>query len=69
MRAGRSPPPFRLEHRLSDWPNCQLELQCCRGATVCDCWRDRTFAVCCAPAVVVVASDWQKSWKHIGRAL
>jgi hypothetical protein len=28
------PPPFRLTHRLSDWPDCRLELHCCRGATV-----------------------------------
>jgi hypothetical protein len=28
------PPPFRLDHRLSDWPACSLELQCCKGATL-----------------------------------
>jgi hypothetical protein len=28
------PPPFRLAHRLSDWPDCKLELSCCRGKTV-----------------------------------
>ena len=28
------PPPFRLTHRLADWPDCRLELHCCRGATV-----------------------------------
>jgi len=28
------PPPFRLDHRLSDWPNCRLELQCCKGTVV-----------------------------------
>ena len=28
------PPPFRPAHRLSDWPDCCLELHCCRGATV-----------------------------------
>jgi hypothetical protein len=27
------PPPFLLAHRLSDWPECKLELHCCRGAT------------------------------------
>jgi len=28
------PPPFRLAHRLSDWPDCRLELHCCQGATI-----------------------------------
>ena len=28
------PPPFRPTHHLSDWPDCRLELHCCRGATV-----------------------------------
>jgi hypothetical protein len=28
------PPPFRLEHRLSDWPDCRQELNCCRGLAV-----------------------------------
>jgi hypothetical protein len=28
------PSAFRLAHRLSDWPNCQLELNCCWGTTV-----------------------------------
>jgi hypothetical protein len=28
------PPPFRLQHRLFDWPECKLELHCCRGTTV-----------------------------------
>ena len=28
------PPPFRPEHRLSDWPDCSLELCCCKGTTV-----------------------------------
>jgi hypothetical protein len=28
------PPPFRLQHRLSDWPDCQLELRCCKGITL-----------------------------------
>jgi hypothetical protein len=27
------PPLFRLAHRLSDWPDCRLELKCCRGVT------------------------------------
>lgn len=22
------PPPFRLDHRLSDWPDCILEMRC-----------------------------------------
>jgi hypothetical protein len=26
-------PPFRLERHLSDWPDCRLELHCCRGTT------------------------------------
>ncbi len=25
------PPPFRFEHKLSDWPACILELRCCKG--------------------------------------
>ena len=28
------PPPFLAAHRLSDWPNCRLELHCCKGVTV-----------------------------------
>jgi hypothetical protein len=28
------PPPFRLTQRLSEWPDCRLELNCCRGAIV-----------------------------------
>jgi hypothetical protein len=50
LRAGRSPPPFRLEHRLSAWPDCRLELKCCRGATILPVrllaqdYGDRTFA-------------------------
>jgi hypothetical protein len=28
------PPAFRLQHHLSDWPGCLLELNCCRGMTV-----------------------------------
>jgi hypothetical protein len=28
------PPPFRLTHRLSDWPDRNLELTCCRGQVV-----------------------------------
>ena len=28
------PPPFRLGQRLSDWPDCCLELHCCRGQPV-----------------------------------
>jgi hypothetical protein len=30
------PPPFRKTHRLSDWPECVIELHClhCRGGTV-----------------------------------
>jgi hypothetical protein len=28
------PPPFRLMHLLSDWPDCNLELHCCRGQVV-----------------------------------
>jgi hypothetical protein len=28
------PPPFRLAQRLSDWPACSLELQCCKGVTI-----------------------------------
>jgi hypothetical protein len=28
------PPPFRLDHHLSDWPECRLELQCCKGTMI-----------------------------------
>jgi hypothetical protein len=30
------PPPFRPNHRLSDWPDCHLEMHCsgCNGRTV-----------------------------------
>jgi hypothetical protein len=28
------PPGFRHAHRLSDWPDCRLEVVCCRGSTV-----------------------------------
>ena len=28
------PPPFRPDHRLSDWPDCSLALFCCTGTTV-----------------------------------
>jgi hypothetical protein len=28
------PPPFRPQHHLSDWPDCQFELHCCRGMTL-----------------------------------
>ena len=28
------PPPFRLGHHLSDWPDCRLELNCCRGQVI-----------------------------------
>ncbi len=31
--AGVHPPSFRLDHRLSDWPDCRIELRClpCQG--------------------------------------
>ena len=25
------PPAYRPTHHLSDWPDCRLELHCCRG--------------------------------------
>jgi hypothetical protein len=28
------PPAFCLDHRLSDWPGCFLEIQCCKGVTL-----------------------------------
>lgn len=29
------PPEFRPhQHKLSDWPDCSLEIQCCQGATI-----------------------------------
>jgi len=28
------PPPFLPIHHLSDWPDCQLELHCCKGTSV-----------------------------------
>ncbi|MDR3529014.1 MAG: hypothetical protein P4L90_00450, partial [Rhodopila sp.] len=32
--ADMHPPPFRIDHRLSDWSRCGLELHCCTGKTV-----------------------------------
>ena len=29
--AAMHPPPFHLGQRLSEWPDCRLELNCCRG--------------------------------------
>jgi hypothetical protein len=26
------PPLFRIQHRLSDWPDCVVEMQCCGGS-------------------------------------
>jgi hypothetical protein len=26
------PPVFRIQHRLSDWPDCIVDLQCCGGS-------------------------------------
>ena len=28
------PPSFRPTHRLSDWPDCTLETNCCKGAVM-----------------------------------
>ncbi len=28
------PPPFLMSHRLLDWPDCHLEVHCCKGVTV-----------------------------------
>ncbi len=28
------PPPFLLWHRLLDWPDCHLELTCCKGTVL-----------------------------------
>jgi hypothetical protein len=28
------PPAFWVSHHLSDWPECRLELNCCRGQVV-----------------------------------
>jgi hypothetical protein len=28
------PPPFHPQHRLSDWPDCRLELHCCGGTVL-----------------------------------
>jgi len=28
------PPPFLLSHRLLEWPDCRLELQCCKGTVL-----------------------------------
>jgi hypothetical protein len=33
-RSSMHPPAFFLDHRLSDWPGCFLELQCCKGVTL-----------------------------------
>jgi hypothetical protein len=44
------PPQFAIHHKLSDWPDCQLELQCCKGTTIvpvrmlANSHADRTFA-------------------------
>jgi hypothetical protein len=38
---GVHPPPFRLGHRLSDWPACGLELHCCKGVVI---WPVRLLA-------------------------
>jgi hypothetical protein len=31
---GMHPPPFRVSHHLSDWPDCRLELNYCRGQVI-----------------------------------
>jgi hypothetical protein len=31
---GDAPAPFRLDQRLLDWPDCRLELQCCKGTVL-----------------------------------
>jgi hypothetical protein len=28
------PPPFLPSHHLSDWPECRIELICCKGTTL-----------------------------------
>jgi hypothetical protein len=28
------PPRFRLDQRLLDWPECRLELHCCKGTVL-----------------------------------
>jgi hypothetical protein len=28
------PPRFRRDQRLSDWPDCGLELHCCKGVVI-----------------------------------
>jgi hypothetical protein len=33
-RPAMHPPAFRASHHLSDWPECRLELTCCRGQVV-----------------------------------
>ena len=33
-RSSMHPPAFCLDQRLSDWPKCFLELQCCKGVTL-----------------------------------
>jgi hypothetical protein len=33
-RPSMHPPAFCLDHRLSDWPGCFLEIQCCKGVTL-----------------------------------
>jgi hypothetical protein len=44
------PPPFHRGQRLLDWPDCRLELNCCRGQSVLPVrmllrdYGDRTFA-------------------------
>ncbi len=33
-RLATHPPAFQASHHLLDWPECHLELNCCRGQTV-----------------------------------
>jgi hypothetical protein len=33
-RLAMHPPAFRASHHLSDWSECRLELNCCRGQVI-----------------------------------
>jgi hypothetical protein len=36
------PPLFRVQQRLSDWPDCVIDLQCCGTSVGCQVRRDAT---------------------------
>jgi hypothetical protein len=76
------PPPLRLDHRLSDWPECCLEVHCCKGTVMfptkllIERHGDRTLVAVlknqrCShcgkpPAPVHLCAGWHRS--HVGGA-